>query len=270
MRWALALALSLAAAGAAAQDRAADRGSGDGCVTTEVVGPVVRAPGSGIARAFYWEPTTRYPHGALGDDVEGAMLLVMPEGEGFCDIVPARDGGVFEDVAPRIADVTGDGRAEVIVVSSHPALGARVEVWGYPLGPGEGSAHGLTLIAATDPIGTRFRWLAIAGIADLDGDGRSEIAYVDRPHLAKVGRLIRLSEDGTFQEFAQIPDVTNHPFGAPSIEGGIRTCGDRPEVIWLSGDRTRILSTAVFDEGVSRDDIGPYSPEALAAAMRCG
>ena len=40
--------------------------------------------------------------------------------------------------------------------------------------------------AATPFIGTPRRWLAPVGVADLDGDGRAEIAYVETPHRDKV------------------------------------------------------------------------------------
>jgi hypothetical protein len=47
------------------------------------------------------------------------------------------------------------------------------------------------LLAATPHIGSANRWLAPIGAADLDGDGRVEIAYVDRPHLARTLRIWR-------------------------------------------------------------------------------
>ena len=58
----------------------------------------------------------------------------------------------------------------MIVVESHAAR-ARLAVWG---------AGGR--LAAIPFIGTRFRWLAPLGAADLDGDGRVEIAYAETPH----------------------------------------------------------------------------------------
>jgi hypothetical protein len=46
-------------------------------------------------------------------------------------------------------------------------------------------------IAATPYVGTRFLWLASLGAAALDGDGRVEIASVDRLHLDKILRIWR-------------------------------------------------------------------------------
>ncbi|MBS8229272.1 hypothetical protein DYI42_23880, partial [Vannielia litorea] len=93
-----------------------------------------------ISGATYAAPTTRYPHGALGDDEEwGAMVVGVTLGP------PCRAGRsnfqvnlpeelVFEDVSPRLWDMTGEGEPEIVVVESHRDKGARLAVWG--LGPG--------------------------------------------------------------------------------------------------------------------------------------
>jgi hypothetical protein len=51
-------------------------------------------------------------------------------------------------------------------------------------------------LASTPWIGQRFRWLAPVAAADLDGDGAMELAYVDRPHLARTLRVWRIAFDG--------------------------------------------------------------------------
>jgi hypothetical protein len=71
-------------------------------------------------------------------------------------------------------------------------------------------------------IGQRNRWLAPIGAADLDGDGRVEIAYVDRPHLARTLRVWRSRPGGTLTEIATATGLTNHRIGEAFITGGIR------------------------------------------------
>ena len=39
-----------------------------------------------------------------------------------------------------------------------------------------------------------FTLLAPLGAADLDGDGKIELAYIDRPHLAKILRIWRFDD----------------------------------------------------------------------------
>jgi hypothetical protein len=185
-------------------------------------------------------------------------LLVRPEGLGFCDSVQAPNGGVFEDIAPRIADVDKGGRAELITVSSHPDLGARLEVWGYPNGVGDGADYALQLIAASPYIGTRHRWLAPAGIADFDGDGRVEIAYVDRPHLARELVFVRLEGD-QLVETLRLTGLTNHRIGDAFISGGLRDCGQGVELIVASADWIRVMAV----QGGQVRDLGPMPPEGL-------
>lgn len=113
---------------------------------------------------------------------------------------------MFEDTAPRLTDLDGDGAPEVVTVVSTFAQGARLQIWAL-------RDTGLTPVAATSLIGTRHRWLAIAGVADLDGDGRMNIAYVDRPHLARVLRVVsvwRRGDDWHITPVAQAPGHTNH------------------------------------------------------------
>ena len=79
----------------------------------------------------------------------------------------------------------------------------------------------LRLVAATPNIGQRNRWLAPVAAADLDGDGATEIAYVDRPHLARRLRIWRF-EGGSLTEIAALPGLTNHRIGEAFITGGLR------------------------------------------------
>lgn len=51
--------------------------------------------------------------------------------------------------------------------------------------------------------------------------GAREPAFVDRPHLAKVLRVWRLT-GGRLAEVASLQDVTNHQIGWESIAGGLQ------------------------------------------------
>ena len=138
------------------------------------------AEGEGVWAAWYGSATTRYGHGVLGDAIEGGALYAYAEGAGNdCDLVGVTlDGAhVFEDTAPRLADLDGDGVAEIITVRSSLTQGAQLAIYAA-------TGASLTLLATTPYIGRANRWLAPIGAADLDGDGHMEIAYIDRPHLA--------------------------------------------------------------------------------------
>ncbi|SIO33326.1 Repeat domain-containing protein [Rhodovulum sp. ES.010] len=199
---------------------------------------LLAAPASAdIVSARYAEPTTRYDHGVLGDAVEwGALELRLADGTAWRIVLPRTR--VFEDTAPRLVDLDGDGAPEVIVVESHIDLGARLSVYG---------ADGL--IAATPFIGTRHRWLAPVGAADLDGDGRTEIAWIDRPHLARILRVWRL-QDGRLREIAIAEGLTNHRVGDEVISGGLRDCGTGAEMVLAAPDWSRILLARLVEDRI--------------------
>ncbi|WP_417207065.1 FG-GAP repeat domain-containing protein [Antarctobacter sp.] len=220
--------------------------------------PVAAVAQEAVA-ARYEGAVTRYPHGVLGDEVEYDTLAVtLSDGR----VLRRRWDAplVFEDVAPRLWDVTGDGRPEIVTVESHETRGARLAIWTVA----EGS---LDPLAATPFIGQRFRWLAPVGAADLDGDGAIEIAYVDRPHLAKTLRIWRYT-DGAMHEVAAAPGFTNHRIGWDYIAGGLRDCGDGPEMILASGDWSRTVALR-FDGRLRARDLGGYSADRMAAALTC-
>lgn len=225
-------------------------------------------PGPGGSIAWYDGPTTRYAHGVLGDAIEGTQLHIATP-TASCAVQPFElpPELVFEDTAPRLIDLNSDGQPEVIVVQSHQRLGAQLAVYGI-------SDDGATLhqITATPFIGRSNRWLAPLGAADLDGDGLMEIAYIDRPHLARTLRVWRYVPDGQTDrlvEVAALAGLTNHRIGEDFISSGIRTCGSTPEMITASADWSRLIATTLANGTLTPRDLGAYSPSALRAALNC-
>ncbi|OBY26635.1 hypothetical protein A9D60_18405 [Leisingera sp. JC1] len=236
-----------------------------------LAGPSALAAEDRIVSARYSEPTTRYGHAVLGDDVEyGALVLkVENTGTGWGTakavyqtseiLIRLPLDHVFEDIAPRLADVDGDGNPEVLVVETDAAAGAQLAIYG---------ARGEKL-AETPHIGTSHRWLAPIGAADLDGDGYVEIAYVDRPHLAKTLRIWRF-RDGALHEVASKPGLTNHRIGEDFITSGLRNCGEGPELVMVSGGWRRIMTARLRDGEITARDIGSFDPDTrLTDALAC-
>lgn len=268
MKHVLLCALALIAGPVAAQVLDAGRGHEDGCdrpAPPPFSETVISANGPVVATR-YFGATSAYPHGVLGDAVEATGLLVRyDDGERvICDTVEAGPDRVFEDTKPRLVDLDADGMNEVIAVASHANQGARLEVYGYP-GPGQD----FQLLAHTPYIGTRFRWLAPVGAADLDGDGHMEIAYVDRPHLAKTLRIWRY-QDRTLTEIAVQQGFSNHQIGWPFIAGGMRDCGAGPEIVLATANYFRVMAARLRNGIVVTRDLGAYvSPDSLEHALTC-
>ncbi len=209
-----------------------------------------------ILSAEFTEPTPRYDHAILGDALEwGALTLTLSDGTRRLFRLP--ETLVFEDLTPRLADLDGDGAPEVIVVETSLAKGGRLAVWGP-----EGR------IAQTPHIGQTHRWLAPIGAADLDGDGKVEIAYIDRPHLAKELRIWRF-ENGHLSEVTRAKGLTNHRIGWDYIEGGIRDCGQGPEMITADAEWRQVMASRFKGGQLRSRALGPYSPAAIADALAC-
>lgn len=209
-----------------------------------------------ILSAEYAAPTDRYAHGILGDAIEwGELRLTTDAGERRFTLSADR---VFEDVAPRLADVDGDGTAEVIVVETLNTAGAQLAIYDET-----------GKIAATPHIGRTNRWLAPIGAADLDGDSAIEIAYIDRPHLAKTLRVWRF-ENGALAPVADLPGLTNHRIGERDIGGGIRDCGQGPEMITANADWSRVMATTLTEGQLTTRDIGRHvDRRSFATALAC-
>lgn len=219
----------------------------------------VPAAAEGVIAARYDEPTTRYAHGVLGDAIEhGALVMTTERGRTVRVRLPERR--VFEDTEPRVVDVDSDGDGEVIVVEADMALGARIAIY---------DAEGL--VAANDYIGRSNRWLAPVGVgaADLDGDGLIEVAFVDRPHLAKTLRIFRF-EAGALVLVGEFVGVTNHRIGERDIAGGIRMCAGVPEMIVADAAWRRVLAIRFDGTAFSQTDLGPHEGRSsFSAAMAC-
>jgi hypothetical protein len=221
-----------------------------------------------IEAARYDGPTIRYAHGVLGDAVEWGVLELRAKAAAGCAKSASTIRAtlprelVFEDVAPRLADLDGDGSPEVITVEASLTKGARLSIWGMRDGQ-------LERLAMTPHIGRRHRWLAPVGAADLDGDGLIEIAYVDRPHLRKRLRIWRY-RDGMLEEIAGFDGGSNHKIGWDFIAGGIRHCGAVPEMILADGGFRHLLALRFNGQVVAPEIIGRYSgPQSLDAALSC-
>ena len=227
-----------------------------------------------ISAAEFTGPTSDYPHGALGDDLEWSAIRITlsrqkgNEGDlahGFLNLtyeIKAPPQMVFEDTAPRLWDIDGDAKPEVVAVLSHQDYGAQLVAIAY-------RDDAFTYLATTPLIGQRFRWLAPIGAADLDGDGHIEVAFILTPHLSKNLHIWRYN-DGDFTQIAQQTGLTNHQIGWDHIPGGIRTCGAKPEVITANADWTRIIASTLQNNVIQSRDIAPYTgPSSLNAALSC-
>ena len=251
----------LAVAGLSGEPALSDCQSSDPTVSDFPDSLVTMLNSSGIQSAWYDDATDRYAHGVLGDAIEPSTLVVKDE-KGCTLSVVLDQKHVFEDLAPRLANVDGIPGNEVITIRSHREFGAQVVI--YQLSENE-----IKLLASTPYIGTSNRWLAPVGIADFNNDGDMDIAYVDRPHLAKTLRVWSY-RDGKLHQIANKRGYSNHRIGEDFISGGLKSCDENVAMITADSSWNRILETTLKDNQLSSRDIGEFQgPESLSSALQC-
>jgi len=223
-----------------------------------LAGPV--AADERIVSAAFSGPSEAYAHCILGDCVEYSGLEIISRTPGGALVSRstqlASQPFVFEDIAPRLWDITGDGAPEVVVILTSFTRGASLAVFGVD-----------GMIAQTPYIGRTNRWLAPIGAADFDGDGRIEVAFIDRPHLAKILRVFEWNGRELVPD-TELYGLTNHRIGEGFIAGGLRTCNGLPATVTADAQWDNVMVTS-FEEGWSSVSVGAYSTDALSDALAC-
>lgn len=191
-----------------------------------IAGSVATAGARDIAWAWLASPTVRYPHASMGSPTHaGSLHAISRSGATYSLQLPL--SRVWEDLQPRLVDMDGDGRDEIVVIEADIARGAAIVAYGIPR-----SGHLLEERSRSSWLGLPFRWLNPVGFADFDGDGKMDIASVTTPHIGGVLTLYRYAPP-LIQAFAKVPDVSNHQMGDPSLQmhAIVSLPGQRPTVI---------------------------------------
>lgn len=180
-------------------------------------GVSAKASSGDIVEATLIGKTTRYKHFVLAAEYEAAGIRVRTASGQTLELMLPEDS-VFEDRQPRIADLDGDGRNEVVVVRSRQSTGSAVSVLGLRDGA-------LKVVAESTPNGAPNRWLNPSSIGNFLGDGKAQIALVRMPHV--VGRLEFWSFDGKALALrGQLGGFSNHRISTQQI--GLSTVLARP------------------------------------------
>jgi len=215
---------------------AAANGLPDGLVST--------ISGGDVAAAWYTQPTRRYKHAILGDDIEaGSLVVKASNGRTYRWTLPATE--VFEDRAPRLADLDGDGTVEIITIRSSSTKGASVTLYGI-------SGNGLVEKGTTGFIGKANRWLNIAGIASFMGTKAKEVAFVQTPHIGGTLFIYKYA-GGKFFQVAAMRDFSNHVIGSREMRLSVLADvnGDgRADIAIPSADRLKLRIMGISSKGL--------------------
>jgi len=218
---------------------------------------------------LYGAPTERYAHAVLGDGVEyGALeLRSLADENSVLYTITLPEDRVFEDLEPRKTTLGADNHEAVVVVESQRDLGAQLAVYDIDE---KGPSPKLVKRAATPHIGRSFRWLAPAGIADFDGDGLNDIAYVETPHLGKILKIVTLKGDQLVPIVEPKSGFSNHAIGEDFITSGVRECDGRVELLTPDASRRTLMAVRVEDgQIVSETTTFDPSLAGIEEAQKC-
>jgi hypothetical protein len=161
-----------------------------------------------IAGARYATPVERYGHFALGRPHEYARLTATTDtGRSLAFELPGDE--VFEDLEPRLVTLAAGEPKELLAIVSKRDSGSRLVLIRL-------SGGRLELSAESAAIGTPNRWLNPVGVADLDGDGRAEIAAVITPHIGGTLKVYRRN-GSRLAEVAALAGFSNHVYGTSEL-----------------------------------------------------
>ena len=132
---------------------------------------------------------------------------------------------VFEDLQPRLADVDNDGALEFVTIQSSVTQGGSVAVYKI-------INDSLQPYLSSGYIGSSSRWLNVAAIADLDNDGKIEIAWVQTPHIGGILKIARV-ENGKWTLLDEKTGVTNHRIGSKNLCLSVLTASQPQKTVYL-------------------------------------
>lgn len=161
-----------------------------------------------ITSSQFAAPVERYGHFAAGRPHEYARITAMTDSGRSLELQLA-DDEVFEDVMPRLVRLANGEPTEILAIVSRRIDGSRLVMIKI-------KGDRLEVSAESAATGIPMRWLNPVGVADLDGDGLSEIALVTTPHIGGTLRIYR--RDGKkLVEIAALAGFSNHVYGSPEL-----------------------------------------------------
>lgn len=172
--------------------------------------------GEGLRLYSYSDATERYPHGALGDDIEwGSLVVWSQDAESVVGRYELPADEVFEGLFPLEADLDGDGVGEIVTTVSSAEGGSRLVVFGH------GDDRVLRVIAESDSIGTKFRWLHQIAVAPFGPGAEIEIAVVRTPHIGGIVQFYRLVGDRLELVASRAGGYMSHVNGSRNLDQAV-------------------------------------------------
>jgi hypothetical protein len=158
------------------------------------------------------QPTNRYDHGVLGDDMEAAGITLIetkPEIR-LVRTISIEAPDVIEGLSPIWADLDQDGVLDIIVTLSNNQSGSRIVAF----------REDGTMLAESSAIGTGYRWRHQIAFAAFGDKSQSYLASIRTPHIGGVVEFFQFS-DGKLETVSEINGFSSHSIGSRNLDSAI-------------------------------------------------
>lgn len=188
----------------------------------------------------------RYVHGIMGDDLEGASLVILQIVADKLEIIEQIDlegDAIYEGLSPMWADVNEDGLQDLITTVSDSQVGSRIRVYLF-------TENG-TLTVEGQAIGQQHRWQHQLAWGAFGANGEMQLVDVLTPHIGGVTRFYEF--DGTgLSVVSQTGGYTSHSIHSRNLDMAVAGDFDgdgQLEIVLPSQDRTRIAGITNTENG---------------------
>ena len=158
------------------------------------------------------DPTTRYDHGVVGDELEASAitLLEIEPKIRVIQTIAIHEPDVIEGISAIWADINNDGNRDIIVTLSNNQTGARITVFNE-----DGD-----LLAESDPIGLGYRWRHQLAVARFDANQPPLLASIRTPHIGGIVEFFQYN-NGRLEIVKEIKGFSTHSIGSRNLDSAI-------------------------------------------------
>lgn len=153
------------------------------------------------------DPTDRYQHSILGDDIEASSVTIVQLGEtpNVIGKFSVPDDWVIESILPIWSDWDGDGEREILLTLSNDTNGAKLVLY-------DEEGH---ILAESLPIGKGFRWRHTLDIDAFGDEGQKFLVDIITPHIGGIVNFYSWDkEENLLRSEAALPGYSTHDIGS--------------------------------------------------------
>lgn len=158
------------------------------------------------------QPTNRYDHGVLGDDMEASGIALVDTQPGLRVIrtIPIEAPDVIEGISPIWADLDDDGVRDIIVTLSNSQSGARIVAF----------REDGTVLAESPTLQIGYRWRHQIAVAAFGITTQPTLVSIRTPHIGGVIEFFQFN-DGKLEIVAEVPGFSSHSIGSRNLDSAI-------------------------------------------------